>query len=82
MDERLAAEMADMQAMFQHPGWIALKRNTQERIDAFRSGFPFNIEDERQLYFTRGVMAALLELLNMDAPPAEDPYDPQHDLPV
>ena len=90
MDERLEAELADLRAMFDHPGWTALKRHTQERMDAFRSGFPFNVEDERQLYFTRGVMATLAEILHMDAPPANDDeadpqgdlYNPQQDLPV
>lgn len=82
MDERLKAEMEDIQAMFAHPGWIALKRQTQERIDNFRTGFPFNVENERQLYFSRGVIASLTELVNLDAPPPEDDYDPQQDLPV
>lgn len=84
MDERLAAEMADIRAMFDHPGWLALKRQTQERVDAFQAGCPFNIENERQLYFMRGVMATLREVLIMDSIPEPDPedYNPQHDLPV
>jgi len=73
MDEKmqLEAEMVDIKAMFEHPGWTALKRHTQVRMDAFREGFPFNVSTVEQLYFVRGVMATLNELLVMDAPPAE-----------
>lgn len=72
MDDRLEAEEADIQAMFEHPGWIAIKRRTQEQLDAFRAGMPLNINDERQLYFMRGVIATLKTFLHMDAKPAQD----------
>jgi len=73
MDEKmqLEAEMVDIKAMFEHPGWTALKRHTQLRLDSFRDGFPFNVSTLEQLYFARGVIATLSELLAMDAPPAE-----------
>lgn len=75
MDERqqFEAEMVDIRAMFEHPGWTALKRHTQLRLDSFRDGFPFNVGTVEQLYFVRGVMATLNELLSMDAPPPAEP---------
>lgn len=65
MDER-ESELDALRDMFQHPGWRILVRNTQERIDQFRKGFPFNVKDEKQLYFAHGLMAALTSITTME----------------
>lgn len=64
-DER-DTENEALKEMFQSPGWKVLMRNTQTRIDNFRKSFPFNVTDERTLYFSRGVMATLLELASLE----------------
>lgn len=60
------AELVDIRAMFEHPGWRALVRQTQDRLDKFRAGFPFSVKTLEQLYFTHGVVASLTELVNME----------------
>lgn len=64
-DER-DTENEALKEMFQSPGWKVLMRNTTTRIDNFRKSFPFNVTDERTLYFSRGVMATLLELASLE----------------
>lgn len=66
MDERVRAENEALKELFQTPGWQVLMRNTQSQLDNFRAGFPFNVNTVEQLYFTRGMMATLQELLNME----------------
>jgi len=63
MDERMKAEVEILSELVEHPGWAVLARNTKERIDAFQSGAPFNIRDEADLNFHRGVIATLFDLL-------------------
>jgi hypothetical protein len=63
MDERMKAEVEILSELVEHPGWAVLARNTQERIEAFQSGAPFNIRDEADLNFHRGVIATLFDLL-------------------
>ena len=60
------AELDALRDLFEHPGWKILMRNTQERIDAFRAGFPFNVQDENQLYFAKGMMAALGSIVSLE----------------
>jgi hypothetical protein len=67
MDDKTRAENLALREMFQTDGWRVLMRNTQGHLDNFRSGFPFNVENEQQLYFCRGMMASLTTLLNMEA---------------
>lgn len=66
MDEKLKAENAALREMFQSDGWRVLMRNTQSHLDAFRQGFPFNVQNEQQLYYARGMMASLQTLLTME----------------
>lgn len=83
MDEQkqLEAELADMRAMFEHPGWRALVRQTQLRLDNFRAGFPFSVKTLEQLYFTHGVVATLTELVHMeDSVSYGDEQQPELDL--
>ena len=63
MDERMKAEVEILSELVEHPGWAVLARNTKERIEAFQSGAPFNIRDEADLNFHRGVIATLFDLL-------------------
>lgn len=65
MDET-QAETDVLRDLVQHPGWQVLMRNTKERMEQFRAGFPFNVQDERQLYFARGLMAALGSILSLE----------------
>lgn len=67
MDERTKTENEALRAMFQTDGWAVLMRNTQANLDNFRTGFPFNVDTLEQLYFTRGTMATLNMLLNIEA---------------
>lgn len=66
MDERQQAEQRALAGLFEHEGWGVLMRNTQNQIDQFRTGFPFNINTLEQLYYSRGMMAALQTLLNLE----------------
>lgn len=66
MDER-ESELQALRDLFEHPGWKILVRNTKERMEQFRSGFPFNVQDERQLYFSKGLMAALQSIVDLEA---------------
>lgn len=65
MDER-ESELDALRDLFEHPGWKILIRNTNERIEAFRAGFPFNVQDEKQLYFAKGLMAALSSITSLE----------------
>lgn len=67
MDEHVRAENEALKELFQTEGWRVLMRNTQSHVDAFRSGFPFNVNTLEQLYFTRGMVAALQTLLDMES---------------
>jgi hypothetical protein len=66
MDERERQELTEVEQLMEHPGWAVLMRQTQERIDSFQKGSPFNIADEKALYFAKGVVATLLELLHTE----------------
>ena len=63
MDEREKAEYDALVALVEHPGWAVLARNTKERIEAFQSGSPFNMKNEADLNFHRGVIATLYDLM-------------------
>lgn len=63
--DRLKAENDALRDMFQTPGWAVLVRNTQERMDEFRKASPFNIPDEKTLYFSQGLFAALDTIIRM-----------------
>jgi hypothetical protein len=65
MDEK-DSETDALRDLVQHPGWRVLMRNTKERMDQFRAGFPFNVQDEKQLYFARGLMAALSSITSLE----------------
>ena len=65
MDEKLRAENEALKDLFQHPGWAVLMRTTQERIENFRAGFPFNVDDEKALYFAKGMMGTLKTLIDL-----------------
>jgi len=67
MDEHTQAENEALRELFQQEGWRVLMRNTQANIDAFRASFPFNTNTVEQLYFSRGMIATLNVLLNMEA---------------
>lgn len=62
---QLAAEREALLDMFQHPGWAALVRQTKERLEMFREGMPFNIATQEQLYFAKGMVSTLTELVNL-----------------
>ena len=64
MDERAQAEAQVLAQLFEHPGWEVLARQTKERVEAFQAGCPFNINTVEQLYFAKGTIAALNELLS------------------
>jgi hypothetical protein len=64
--EQAKAEHTAMLDMIQHPGWKALVRQTQERLDNFTAGSPFNINTIEQLYFAKGMTATLKELINLE----------------
>jgi hypothetical protein len=66
MDERQQAEERDLKALFEQPGWQVLLRNTKAQIDAFREGFPFNVTTLEQLYFSRGLIAALQSVMTLE----------------
>lgn len=82
MDDKTQGENEALKAMFQTDGWAVLKRNTQSQLDHFREGFPFNVNDEKQLFFVRGMVATLTALLSLEeqleaaeqAADAEDEY--------
>jgi hypothetical protein len=63
MDEREKAELEAIASLVEHPGWAVLMRQTQEKLDLFRAGAPFNMKDEAALNFAKGVVANCLELL-------------------
>ena len=67
MDEKTRAENMALREMFQSDGWRVLMRNTQSILDQFRSGFPFNVDSDQQLYYSKGMVATLTTLLNMEA---------------
>lgn len=65
MDDQLRAENEALRDLFEHPGWEVLMRNTKAQIEQFREGFPFNVNTLEQLYFSRGLLAALNALLTL-----------------
>jgi hypothetical protein len=67
MEEREKQELEAIESLCEHPGWDVLMRETQERIDQFRAGAPFNIADEKALFFAKGAIATLTELLGTAA---------------
>jgi hypothetical protein len=66
MDAKIKAENEALKQLFEHPGWQVLLRNTKAQLDAFRDGFPFNVNTIEQLYFCRGMTAALQSLLSLE----------------
>lgn len=82
MDEHVKAENLALRELFQQDGWRVLMRNTQSQIDQFREGFPFNVNTVEQLYFSRGLLAALNVLVNLEAQmDAQDEAESEEDLP-
>ena len=63
MDERTEAEVAVLQEFVSHPGWAILVRNTEERIKQFQAGCPFNLKNEADIHFHRGVLLTLMDLM-------------------
>jgi hypothetical protein len=63
MTEQERAEMEALLDMFAQPGWDVLVRHTEERIKSFQEGAPFNMENEAQLQYMKGVVATLRYLL-------------------
>lgn len=57
------AELEVLLQLVEHPGWAVMVRHTQERIDAFQKGSPFNIKDGDHLNVMKGMMLALNEVL-------------------
>ena len=66
MDEHVRQENEALRAMFQMQGWEVLMRNTKANLEAFREGFPFNVSTVEQLYFVRGMCAALEALMTTE----------------
>lgn len=66
MNEHIKQENDALREMFQTQGWQVLMRNTKAHLDAFREGFPFNVNTVEQLYFLRGMSAALQVLMTME----------------
>lgn len=63
MTEKEQAELLlDMTA---HPGWAVLCEITQGHVDGFKAGMPFNIKTLEELYFARGMLAALEDMLRV-----------------
>lgn len=67
MDEREKAELRAVSKLVEHEGWAVLMRQTQEKLDLFRSGLPLNIRNIEELFFAKGVVVTLTELLNTAA---------------
>jgi hypothetical protein len=80
MDERQKAEDQALRSLFEHPGWPVLIRNTKAQLDAFREGFPFNVSTIEQLYYSRGMMAALQSVMTLEQQfAAKDEADAQQE---
>lgn len=65
MTEQEREELALLASWVEHPGCEVFCRRTQERIDQWRAGFPFNIKDAEELTLAKGQMGVLLEFLTM-----------------
>jgi hypothetical protein len=63
MDQQTEAEAKVLVELFEHAGWGVLTRQLKARVEAFQSGCPFNINDEKQLYFMKGAIQSLNEIV-------------------
>ena len=65
MDDREKDELRVLAEWVEHPGYDVFSRRTQERIDQWKEGFPFNVKDGDELLLVKGQIGVLQELLQL-----------------
>jgi molecular chaperone GrpE (heat shock protein) len=67
MDERLKAELADLKAMLETPGWTVFQRDAKEQMERLEANTLREIKNIEDLAYRKGVVDTLNVIVNYEA---------------